>query len=95
MVLSTGKTVFRLNVGKGKVIASKDFGKPGGLTASLERTKTGTTRVHTYMVSKKDFTRKGNLIFPKTARGRNEAKTLKRDKKAKIYIASTPRKGFL
>lgn len=77
MPLITSKTTFRLNIRKGKVIATKDFGKKGGLKASLQRNKrTGGTLVHSFIVDKKDFTRKGNKLTPITKRGRLQKRSL-------------------
>lgn len=77
MPLITSKTTFRLNVRKGKVIATKDFGKKGGLRASLQRNKrTGGTLVHSFIVDKKDFIRKGNKLIPRTKRGKAQKRSL-------------------
>ena len=92
MGLTTGKTTFRLNVRKGKIVASKDFGKPKGLRATLQRNKrTGGTLVHSFIVDKKDFRRKGDKLMPKTARGRAEKASLLSRKsgpesKVKVYL---------
>ena len=81
MPLITSKTTFRLNIRKGKVIAIKDFGKPKGLRASLQRNKrTGGTLIHSFIVDKKDFRRTNNKLIPKTARGRSQRTSLLRRK---------------
>ncbi len=91
MGLFTRKTTFSLNVRKGKIVASKDFGRPKGLRATLQRNpKTGGTLVHSFIVDKKDFTRKGNKLIPKTVRGRKERSSLLKQKginaRVKIYL---------
>lgn len=60
--------------------------------ASLQRNRrTGGTLVHSFIVSKKDFTRIGNKLIPKTARGKRERTSLLSRKtgaesKVKIYL---------